>query len=251
MIFSSFSRIILLRVSGQEFVFNMLIKKLSHEHKKLRENLVECQIKPNKISNLSILSAFRDVPREFFLPPSFYGMAYTEKNIQIAPQRFLLSPFQLAQLLNAAELKPQDKGLVVGFATGYSLAILTQIINETAGVECDEVLFDTAQDSLNQLGLCDLTLENDSLKKGLIEQAPYDVIVIEGAVHDVPPSLLEQLKSGGRLVCFKKIREKITQHFLTQAILITKTKEGYHTKTVFESTAEYLPGLTPNHSFSL
>lgn len=228
----------------------MLIKNLSYDHRKLRENLIERQLRPNKINGVSLLSAFESVPREIFLPPRYYGMAYTEKKIQIAPNRFLLCPLQLAQLLNAADLTPTDKGLVLGFATGYSLAIVTQVIRETLGVECDQFLFETTQDSLNQMGICDLSLENNALENGIISSAPYTVIVIEGAVHTVPDCLLNQLAVGGRLVCFQKAVDKTTGQYFCQGVLITRNKNGYTTKSVFESAVDYLPGFLPPRVFS-
>lgn len=216
------------------------------EHQDLRHNLVNCQLMPNKITDSRLLKTFLETPREIFLPPSLRSIAYADVSLQLDSGRPLVSAFLLARLLNAAALKSTDTALVVGFATGYSLAIVGQLVSCVSGIECDPKLYDQASDTLMEFGLPDLDLECCDLMNGYPEKAPFDVIIVEGAVSHVAPELLSQLTEGGRLVTILK---KTSQ--TGSGVVYTKSKDGISEVSVFDANIGYLPKCEPQHSFRL
>ncbi len=210
----------------------------------LQENFIKSQLRPNKVKSLQVLDAFLNTPRDLFLPSTLSSQSYLEKNIRLDHDRYLLSPLALAQLLERANLKAEDKGLVIGFATGYSLALLSQIISITYGIESNELLMDQAQESLSQFGIPDLPLTCQFLPLGCDDFAPYDFILIEGSVHKIPQSILCQLSVGGRLATLIK-KEK---HCAT-GVIITRTATDFETSYIFEMDVPYLPGFEPATCF--
>lgn len=218
---------------------------LLNDHQDARLNLVNCQLMPNKITDQRLLKTFLETPREPFLEPAQRALAYVDTNIQTDSGRSLVSPFLLARLLNAAQLKPTDTALVIGFGTGYSLAILGQLVGRVVGIECDPTLFDQASDALVDFGIPDLSLECRDLMAGYPEEGPFEAVIIEGAVATVPQNLLDQLKDSGRLVTILK---KTSQ--MASGVVYTKSKDGISEVCVFDANIGYLPKCEPQKSFS-
>lgn len=216
------------------------------DQQQLRETLIKCQLRPNKILDGSVLSAFANTPREIFLPPALHPLSYGDTNIRLNNGRTLLPPLTLAKMIAAASVKAEDKGLIIGFATGYSLAILSQIIAVVYGVESDISLFEQAEDNIRVFGLNDLTTECSPLIGGLPEHGTYDFILIEGAVTTVPPVILDQLNLNGRLAVLLKHHSP----FAT-GVVMTKTLSGMRTSAYFDAQAPYMPGFEKPQVFSL
>lgn len=216
------------------------------DQQQLRETLIKCQLRPNKILDGSVLSAFADTPREIFLPPALHPLSYGDANIRLNNGRTLLPPLTLAKMIAAATVKAEDKGLVIGFATGYSLAILSQIIAVVYGVESDLVLFEQAEDNIRAFGLNDLTTECAPLNTGLPQHGPYDFILIEGAVEEVPAVILDQLRLEGRLVVLLKHHSP-----MAKGVVMTKTLSGMTTSAYFDAQAPYMPGFEKRQVFTL
>jgi protein-L-isoaspartate(D-aspartate) O-methyltransferase len=163
--------------------------------------MVDGQVRPADVTDLRLLAALQDVPREAFVPASMTGLAYLDLDVAASESgaRRLLKPMVLAKLLQAAEISDTDKVLDVGSATGYSAAVLSNLAGEVVALEEDAALAGRAADSLR--GLQHVTVVTGELKNGWSASAPYDVIVVNGAVEGAPQPLLAQLKDGGRLVC--------------------------------------------------
>lgn len=168
----------------------------------LRTKMVDNQIRTTDVTDLALLEAFLAVPREAFVPENRKELAYIDEDIQLdsAAQRYLMEPSPLAKLIQLAEIKPSDLVLDVGSGSGYAAAILSQLAGSVIALESDSALSAQAGSVLSTLGYDNVVIVTGELGLGHSSEAPYDVILIEGAVDYVPQSLKDQLKDGGRLI---------------------------------------------------
>ncbi|HEX4636632.1 MAG TPA: protein-L-isoaspartate O-methyltransferase [Rhizomicrobium sp.] len=168
-----------------------------------RFNMVETQIRPSDVTDERILAAMNAVPREKFVPGAARALAYADVPVQVAPGRYLLDPRSFAKLVQLAEIESDDRILDVGTGTGYSAAVLARLGAEVVALEQDADLVRIASELLaNVVGKVELV--QGGLVEGFEGQAPYNVIFINGAIEQVPDTLLAQLAEGGRLVCVLK-----------------------------------------------
>jgi protein-L-isoaspartate(D-aspartate) O-methyltransferase len=171
-----------------------------------RRKMVDGQLRTTDVSDIAVLDAMSSVAREEFVPGRRKALAYIDEDIEISPARkdaaarYLMEPSPFGKLLQLAEIRPGDFILDVGTGTGYSAAILSQLGSSVIGLESDPDLAASATDTLSRLGFDNVAVVEGPLAEGYPSEAPFDVIVIEGAVDEVPASLLDQLKDGGRLV---------------------------------------------------
>ena len=218
-----------------------------------RHAMVESQIRPNEVTDTALLGALRTIPRERFVPAAFKSFAYMDEGIEVfpaseaAPARFLLAPMVQARLIQLAEIEPQDKVLDVGCTTGYSTAVLAEIAASVVGLEPEPELAKAARANLGGLKLTDAEIVSTDLKDGWAAQAPYDVIVLEGSVPEVPASLLSQLKEGGRLVAVVTRAPNMRQG---KAYLFTRVDGEASGIVHFDAGASPLPGLVPEPVFT-
>ena len=203
--------------------------------------MVEGQIRPNRVTDPALIVALNTVPRELFVPQEAQGIAYVDEEIQVGNGRRLLEPMVLARLLQEAEITPRDVILDIGCATGYSTALLAGLASSVVAVESDPMLFELASKALSTLATDAATLINGPLAKGYSAQAPYDVIVINGAVAEVPQAILKQLADGGRLVTVVAYNHDIAR--LGQARLYRKVGNSVSSVPLFEASAPVLPGF--------
>jgi protein-L-isoaspartate(D-aspartate) O-methyltransferase len=172
----------------------------------LRRNMVDCQLRPNDITSLRILEAMDQVPRELFVPEAQQTTSYADREIQLVSRneskgpRSMLTPMALGSLLEIADIEPTDFILDVGCLTGYSSAVLAHLAESVVAVEAVPEMVKKATDILNDLEIVNVAVVEGSLSQGQANQGPYDVILVNGAVEQVPTALTDQLKDGGRLV---------------------------------------------------
>ena len=166
-----------------------------------RRNMVEGQVRTADVTDLRILSAMLDIPRENFVPPEVASLAYLDLDLAVgeAGSRRLLKPMVFAKLIHAADIAASDRVLDVGCATGYGAAVLARIARQIVALDQDASLVRAAKASLE--GQPNVTVASGPLTGGWPQAAPYDVVVLEGAVEVAPQAFLRQLKEGGRLVC--------------------------------------------------
>jgi len=157
-----------------------------------RQTMVDTQLKTVGVTDAAVLAAFADTPREPFLPPALVSLAYADAAHDVAPGRHLLAPLALALLLSHADVKPDARVLLVGSATGYSAAILARLGARVTALESDASLIAMAQ-AAGIASVC------GPLADGWAADAPYDLILFEGAIAAVPPSIAEQLAPGGKV----------------------------------------------------
>lgn len=165
-----------------------------------RFNMVESQVRTNDVPDPRIQAAMLETPRERFVPAARRAMAYAEAAVEVVPGRFLLEPRTLAKLLYLAAIGPEDRVLDIGCTTGYSTAVLARLAKSVTGLETDVDLVRVASEMLPAVNAANAEVVQGALAGGHRANAPYDVIVIEGAVETVPDALLAQLAEGGRLV---------------------------------------------------
>jgi protein-L-isoaspartate(D-aspartate) O-methyltransferase len=215
--------------------------------------MVESQLRPNEVTDVSLLAAMRTLPRERFVPKEFQGLAYMDEGIEVfpakdgAPGRSLLSPMVQARLIQLAEIEPQDKVLDVGCATGYATAILAQLAARVVGVEPEPELAKAAKANLASLKLANVEIVEGSLVAGWAAGGPYDVIVLEGSVPQVPEALFDQLAEGGRLVAVVTQRPNMRQGKANFFVKVGGEASG---AVHFDAGASPLPGFAPAPAFA-
>lgn len=165
-----------------------------------RLNMVESQVRANDVTDTRVIAAMRAVPREKFVPGAKRGIAYADAAVEVVPGRFLLDPRTFSKLLQLAEIDSSDIVLDVGCATGYSSAVIAQLARQVIGLEQDAGLVRMASDALPAIAAKNISIVQGALVEGYRERAPYDAIVINGAVETIPDGLLAQLAEEGRLV---------------------------------------------------
>lgn len=209
-----------------------------------RANMVECQVRPNKVTDSRLLAAMAAVPRERFVPEGLAGHAYVDDDIAVAPGRYLMEPMVLARLLQAAAIEDGDVVLDIGCATGYSTAILARLAATVVALESDEALAETAIELLTGLDADNSAVVGGEHAAGYAAQAPYDVIVLEGAVEQVPEALGEQLAEGGRLVAVVTGGGRVGK-----ATLMLRVRGVLSSRILFDAAVPPLPGFAIERGF--
>lgn len=164
-----------------------------------RKTMVDCQLRPSKVTDQFILDAFMKIPREDFVGKQQRALAYVDEDLPLSGGRCLMEPMVLARLLQALEIRPDDSVLIVGAGCGYGTAVAAKLAGSVIAIETRANLVDKAQDVLVSIGIDNAAIVKSRLFDGYPEEAPYDRILIEGGVETVPDSLLKQLTPKGRL----------------------------------------------------
>jgi len=165
-----------------------------------RATMVETQLATSGVANPRVQAAMAAVARERFVPGNKRAMAYCDLPVEVAPGRHLLDPRSFAKLLMLADVQAGDRVLDVGCATGYSAAVLSLLAKSVVALEQDAELVRIAHDLLAAFGAENATVVQGALAEGVPVKAPYDVIIVGGAIEETPEKLLSQLGEGGRLV---------------------------------------------------
>lgn len=216
-----------------------------------RLTMVNCQLRPHGIGEARLIQAFREIPREDFVPPALQPLAYADVNLPLTqdpdPKRWLLAPLTLGKLLQCATIQSMDRVLVVGCGSGYSLALIARVATVVVGVESHEGLATHARQYGAAQEIPNIQVVVGALSVGYPKNAPYDVILVEGAVHKVPLILTQQLSPhGGRLVTIVK-----EQNELGKGVLIARTDNTLDQTVKFDASCPYLPEFEPMGGFQL
>ena len=210
-----------------------------------RTNMVESQVRPSDVTDRRILRSMAEVPRELFVPDALRSLAYGDGGVRLAKGgRSLMAPRTFAKLLQAANLEPTGSVLIVGAGTGYSSAVASPLAAEIVALECDERLAGQARKTLADLGLGNVSVVTGELPDGWVQQAPYDSIVVEGAVSAPPQALFSQLKDGGRLVAI------LRRGPMGKAVVWSRQSGVYGAADVFDASGEILPGFEALQQFA-
>lgn len=169
-------------------------------YRQARLRMAEEQLRARGIRDERVLEAMARVPRHEFVPPEHRDEAYEDHPIGIGEGQTISQPFVVAAMLEALALRPDDVALEVGAGSGYETALLAELTRKVYSVERIASLAENARATLERLGYSNVTIVHGDGSQGLSDAAPFDAIVVAAAAPRVPPSLLEQLRDGGRLV---------------------------------------------------
>jgi protein-L-isoaspartate(D-aspartate) O-methyltransferase len=209
-----------------------------------RNHMVDSQIRPNKVNDPRILGCMKRLKRERFLPAALFALAYTDEDVPLGRGRYLMEPMVLARLVQMAAVADGDRVLVVGAGVGYGAAVIAACGARVTALEEDPALLAIAGPVLTEVAPA-VSLVRGKLEAGWPSGAPYDVILIEGAVHDIPPPLAAQLRiEGGRLVGVLCGRGRTNQ-----AIMAEATAAGLRAQPMFDCSTPPLPMLLPAPAF--
>ncbi len=209
-----------------------------------RHNMVEGQIRTNKVTNPQLLAALGEIPREQFLPVERRAAAYVDEDVRIAADRYLIEPMVLSRLLEVAQVGKTDVALDIGCGPGYSTAVLARLAGTVVGLESDPALARQASDLMTRLASDAAIIVEGPLRQGYPKHAPYDVIVIGGAVAEIPPAIFDQMAEGGRLVTVRRPPGGVGE-----GVLMLKRHGAVSSRGVFDAATPYLIGFAPAPRF--
>jgi protein-L-isoaspartate(D-aspartate) O-methyltransferase len=203
--------------------------------------MVDCQVRPSDVTDLRIIDAMMAVPRELFVPEDRRALAYLDLDLNVSPEpgtakRFLIKPAVLARMLQAADIKATDNVLIVGCASGYSVAVVAQLASRVTATESESSLAAMATQCLAKAG-SPCAVRPAGAADGEPSNAPYDVIILDGATEIIPDRLYRQLRDGGRLVGVFAANKP------ARAEIVTHSHADFGNRTLFDATAPVLPGL--------
>lgn len=213
----------------------------------LRRTMVDSQVRTSDVTDLRLVAAMLDLPRERFVPRDKAELAYLDRDILVSaagrPTRRLLKPMVLAKLIHAATVGENDRVLDIGCASGYSSALLGRLAGGVVALEEDAELAQMAKNALAAIGGTNVSVAIGPLKNGWPSGDPYDAIILEGASEVVPENLQSQLKEGGRLVC-------VLGRGPTGKAMLYRLLDGeFGGRPIFDAAAPVLPGFTQTPEF--
>ena len=210
-----------------------------------RRMMVEGQIRTNDVTDLRVLAAFDEVPRERFVPERWQAIAYLDRDVPVGATgaRCLLKPMVLAKLIQAAEVGEGDRVLDLACATGYSSAILAKLARVVVALEEDADLAASATRALAAASTGNANVTTGNLVDGWPREAPYDVILLNGSIEVAPQPLLEQLADGGRLVAI------VGRAPIGRGTVYRRSGTHVSTQAEFDAVAPLLPGFSKPPAF--
>jgi protein-L-isoaspartate(D-aspartate) O-methyltransferase len=202
-----------------------------------REAMVECQLRPQGVTDPAVLAAMGTVQRERFLPSHTRPLAYVDRAVAMGEGRFLPAPAVLGQLLTQMMAERGQRALVVAAGTGYSAAVLQRMGLEVTAVESSPSLISAAR----ELGV---EIVEGPLERGYVERAPYDQILLDGAVEYIPDAIVEQLADGGRL------GTALIDRGITRLVIGRKAGGAFGTLSIGDVGVPALPGFRRPKEFT-
>lgn len=166
-----------------------------------RTMMVDTQVRPSDVTKFPIIDAMLNVQRENFVPAAQREAAYMGKNLSLGGERVLLEPRTLAKMLDALDISNDELVIDIGCAMGYSAAVIAHMAAAVVAVEDDEALLSEAQEALMDSDIDNVILHQAKLVEGAEQHGPYDVMIVQGGVQQLPMSLQDQIKEGGRVAC--------------------------------------------------
>jgi protein-L-isoaspartate(D-aspartate) O-methyltransferase len=215
------------------------------DYARARLNMVENQLRPNRIDDPRLVSAMLEVPRERFVPKALAGVAHTDEDLRLPNGQYLIEPLALARLIQGAQVAPQEVVLVLGCATGYASAVLARLAATVILMVPDATAAARLEPLLDELGADNVVVTvGDDPSAGHPSQAPFDVILLTGSVDTVPPALLEQIGEGGRLVAV------VAGERVGRGVVFTRLHGIIGRRTLFDARIPRLPGVPAPQTFA-
>ncbi|MGN7161382.1 protein-L-isoaspartate O-methyltransferase family protein [Sphingomonas sp. SAFR-052] len=206
----------------------------------MRHAMVVSQLRTSAVSDPRVVDAMGDVPREAFVPAAQTALAYRDAPLPLGGGRAINPPLITGRLLVAADIRPTDRVLLVGAAMGYAAAVLARLAGSVVALEEDTALAGAARDAIAD---AKVRVVEGPLKAGWVEGAPYDVIVIDGAVEEVPDAIAGQLAPGGRLTT------GLVDRGVTRLALGRRSEGGFGVVDFADLECVVLPGFAKPKTF--
>ena len=213
-----------------------------------RDHMVDGQVRPNKVIDPRIIRAMRMLPRERFLPPHLISLAYADEDVALPNGRSLMEPMVVARLIQLLRVQDGDAALVVAAGPGYGAAVLAACGARVTALEDDPALLALARAALPALAPAVMVVEGP-VGDGWPGAAPYDVILIEGAVPHVPDTLARQLRPNGRIAAVVGQPGRPADGVVAEAVM-AGTELKLRTSAFFSCATPLLPQLAPRPAFT-
>jgi len=202
-----------------------------------RQAMVDSQLRPQGVTDPAVLRAMGSIEREKFLPPETRPLAYVDRAVSMGDGRFLSAPAVLGQLLTQMMARPGQRALVIGAGTGYSAEILAAMRLDVTALESSAALASKAR----ELGI---EVVQGPLEKGYVADAPYDQVLIDGAVEYIPDVIIEQMTEGGRL------GTALVDRGITRLIVGRKAGIAFGYLSLSDAGVPALPGFSRPRAFT-
>lgn len=210
-----------------------------------RDFMVESQVRPSDVTDPRIVRAMRNLPRERFVPAQKRALAYADMDVEVAAGRTLMRPRDLSKLIQSLAPQPSDRALEIAGATGYGAAVLAACCKDVIAHDPDPDLSFAARAALESCGLTNSKTVSTPAAEGWSDEAPYDLILLNGSAEFVPEAWLTQLAPGGRLGVI------VRQGAAGSARIYTRADDGAAYRSVFDAAPPVAPGLVKPATFAL
>ncbi|MCF8363676.1 MAG: protein-L-isoaspartate(D-aspartate) O-methyltransferase [Prolixibacteraceae bacterium] len=201
------------------FTINICAQTPDGNFKERRERMVSSQIETRGLEHTSTLKAMRSVPRHLFVPEKMRDYAYDNRPLPIGHGQTISQPYIVAFMTSTIQPKADYKVLEIGTGSGYQAAILSEIVDSVYTIEIVEPLYEQASERLADLGYDNVKVKYGDGYYGWEEHAPYDAIVVTAAAEYIPPPLLDQLKTGGKMII------PVGSPFMAQSLILVSKKK--------------------------
>lgn len=208
----------------------------------MRRAMVESQLRTTGVSDPRVVSAMAAVPRERFVPAERRALAYMDRPIALGEGRELNLPEATGRLLTGARLRREDRVLLVGAATGYTAALLAELVASVVALEENAGLAAAAR--ANLAGIAAVELVEGPLAAGWPAGAPYDLILVDGLIEQVPEALIGQLTDEGRLAC------ALLDNGMSRLGVGRRSGTGFGLDLFADCEASHLPGFARPKTFT-
>ncbi len=211
-----------------------------------RRAMVDGQIRTFDVTDQNVIEAFDLLPRERFLPADVRTLAYSDRALALksstvgTPERVMLAPMHLARMIQSADVRPQDRVLVVAGGTGYAGCLLAHIASSVVTLESEPEFTAAAAANARDLGFSNVDAVTGSLSEGVQTGAPYDVILVQGAVETGLDRLLQQLAPDGRLIAIETMLGGASRRS-GKVIRFQRVGREISERAVFDATAPVIP----------
>lgn len=213
-----------------------------------RNHMVASQVRPNQVTDPRILGAMRQIPRERFVPPPVLALAYADEDVPLGGGRYLTEPMVIARLVQAASARPGERALVVAAGPGYGAALVAACGAQVTALEEDAGLAAQARAILPAVAPS-VTLVTGPLAAGWKPEAPYDVVLIDGATEEIPQALVDQVKrEGGRIVAVRAFPGRVS-HAAVGEVIATPGSTRVAWQPLFDCATPVLPAFRSAPSF--
>ena len=212
----------------------------AHSFATMRRAMVANQLRTAAVNDARVVAAMRAVPRELFVAPAHAAFAYADRSVPLANGRALNLPMATGRLLTEAAPRPADRALVVGAASGYAAALLASLVASVVALEEDAALPALARTPPET----NVSFAAGPLAEGWAAAAPYDLILIDGAVEAIPGALVDQLADGGRLAA------GLIDQGVARLVIGRKAGGGFGTVAFADVEGVALPGFARPAVFS-